>query len=146
MDIDIDIEQRRSAARNAYSACAGAVTRFAGSPTATVLAFGIVGGWAAYGLLHHFPDRWVSALGVVTGSVTFIKVFLIQHAARRDARALQLKLDAILRAIDARPELVNVEHRPLCEQERIERDLLGDLRAERAGPCAEPEAATTAAA
>lgn len=138
IDINIDIRERRSAARNAYSACAGAVTRFAGSPTATVLAFGIVGGWATYGVLHHFPDRWVSALGVVTGSITFIKVFLIQHAARRDARAAQLKLDAILRAIDARPDLVNLEQQPLCEQERIERDLLGDLRPDDDGACAEP--------
>lgn len=51
-----------------------------------------------------------------------------------------MKLDAILRAIDARPDLVNLEQQPLCEQERIERDLLGDLRPDDDAACAEPAA------
>jgi low affinity Fe/Cu permease len=139
MVIDIDLRERRSAARNAYSAYANAVTRFAGSPTATVLAFGLVAFWFGYGALHHFPDRWMGVLGVVTGSITFVKVFLIQHAARRNARAVQLKLDAILAAIDARRDLVNVESRPLCEQEQIEEELLTDLRDNLAAEAARPE-------
>jgi low affinity Fe/Cu permease len=66
--------------------------------------------WAATGPMFHFSDTWQLIINTGTTIVTFLMVFLIQNTQNRDAKAVHLKLDEIIRALSrARNELVNLE-------------------------------------
>lgn len=81
-----------------------------GSSRAFVVALVLVVGWAVTGPLFAYSDAWQLAINSITSIVTFLMVFLIQHAQARDTRAMQLKLDELLRAVSqARTHLVNLE-------------------------------------
>ena len=85
---------------------------YLGSPRSFLGACLIVVLWAITGPLFGFSDTWQMVINTGTTIVTFLMVFLIQHAQNHDARAMQLKLDELLRAVDAaRTGLVNLEER-----------------------------------
>src|SRR2546430_9819543 len=66
--------------------------------------------WILTGPTFHFSDTWQLIINTATTIVTFLMVFLIQNTQNRDAKAVHLKLDEIIRAIrDARDELVDLE-------------------------------------
>ena len=66
--------------------------------------------WILTGPTFHFSDTWQLIINTATTIVTFLMVFLIQNTQNRDAKAMHLKLDEIIRAIkDARDELVDLE-------------------------------------
>lgn len=86
------------------------VANAVGTPAAFIAAFGVVGVWALTGPVFHFTDTWQLVINTGTTIVTFLMVFLIQNAQNRDARAIHLKLDELLRAVSgARTGLVNLE-------------------------------------
>jgi len=69
--------------------------------------------WAATGPIYHFSDSWQLVMNTVTNVLTFIMVFLIQNTQNRDTKAMQLKLDELLRAMgEARNQLVALEDAP----------------------------------
>ena len=81
-----------------------------GSAWAFVVAVAIIVIWGITGPTFHFSDTWQLIINTGTTIVTFLMVFLIQNTQNRDAKAIQLKLDEIIRAIKgARNELVNLE-------------------------------------
>jgi low affinity Fe/Cu permease len=107
--------------RNATSHAARAVVDWAGSATAAVVALLVVASWVTIGVLVGFSDLWLAVLFALTGAVTFVMVFFIQHATGRDMRAILLKLDELVHASDgASDDVIDVEHLPLHEQERLE--------------------------
>ena len=58
----------------------------------------------------HFSDTWQLVINTGTTIVTFLMLFLIQNTQNRDSKAMQLKLDEVVRAVQgARNELVNLE-------------------------------------
>src|SRR5205823_13457900 len=66
--------------------------------------------WILTGPTFHFSDTWQLIINTGTTIVTFLMVFLIQNTQNRDGKAMQLKLDEIIRALKkARNELVDVE-------------------------------------
>lgn len=66
--------------------------------------------WVLSGPLFHFSDTWQLVINTATTIVTFLMVFLIQNTQNRDAKAVHLKLDELIRALkDARNELVDLE-------------------------------------
>ena len=68
--------------------------------------------WAVMGPLFEFSDTWQMVINTGTTIVTFLMVFLIQHAQNHDARVMQLKLDELLRAVKAaRNSMVDLEER-----------------------------------
>jgi len=70
----------------------------------------IVVGWAATGPLFRYSDTWQLVINTATTVVTFLMVFVIQNTQNRDARAIHLKLDEIIRAIDvARNDMIDIE-------------------------------------
>jgi low affinity Fe/Cu permease len=66
--------------------------------------------WAATGPLFGFSNTWQLVINTGTTIVTFLMVFLIQSTQNRDAEAMQVKLDEIIRAIgNANNELLDLE-------------------------------------
>ncbi|HYU32680.1 MAG TPA: low affinity iron permease family protein [Thermoanaerobaculia bacterium] len=81
-----------------------------GSAWAFLIAFGVIGVWAVTGPIFHFSDTWQLVINTGTTIVTFLMVFLIQNTQNRDAQAMHLKLDELLRAVsEARTGMVDVE-------------------------------------
>jgi low affinity Fe/Cu permease len=81
-----------------------------GSPWAFAVAVMVIVAWALCGPLFHYSDTWQLVINTGTTIVTFLMVFLIQNTQNRDARAMHLKLDELIRAVHgARNRLVDLE-------------------------------------
>jgi low affinity Fe/Cu permease len=81
-----------------------------GSAWAFAAAIFIILIWALTGPTFHFSDTWQLIINTGTTIVTFLMVFLIQNTQNRDAKAMHLKLDEIIRALKgARNQLVDLE-------------------------------------
>ena len=81
-----------------------------GSPWAFVVAVGVIVTWAVTGPMFGFSDTWQLVINTGTTIVTFLMVFLIQNTQNRDAKAMHLKLDELLRGVKgARTGLVDLE-------------------------------------
>ena len=95
-----------------------------GSPWAFACALLLVLGWAATGPYFHYSNGWQLVINTGTTIGTFLLIFVLQNTQIRDTKALNLKLDELLRAIDgARTGLVNVESLPEEEIDRLCREL-----------------------
>jgi low affinity Fe/Cu permease len=82
-----------------------------GSAWSFVVAILIIAIWGITGPTFHYSDTWQLIINTGTTIVTFLMVFLIQNTQNRDAKAMQLKLDEIIRALQgARNELVDLEN------------------------------------
>jgi low affinity Fe/Cu permease len=89
---------------------AGHTTEFAGSTTAFSLAVGGLVAWAAVGPLAQFSETWQLVVNTGTTIVTFLMVFIVQRTQNKDSRALHLKLNELLAAVEgASDRLLNVE-------------------------------------
>jgi low affinity Fe/Cu permease len=79
--------------------------------------------WAVLGPRYGFSDTWQLVINTGTTIVTFLMVFIIQNAQNRDARAMQLKLDELIRAVKgARTGMVRLEEmtdQDLCGFEKL---------------------------
>jgi low affinity Fe/Cu permease len=92
-------------------------TRFAkwtahatGRPITFFLAAIVIVVWVVTGPIFQFSDTWQLVINTGTTIVTFLMVFLIQSTQNRDAEAVQVKLDEIIRAIgNAQNELLDLE-------------------------------------
>ena len=92
-----------------------------------IVAAVLVVGWLTLGLVTRFPDWWQTALYVVAGSVTFVKVFVIQHTQQRQIAATQRKLDVLLRSSkQADSALIAVEEASDGELEALTRQHVAE--------------------
>lgn len=81
-----------------------------GSAWAFVAAVAVVVTWAVLGPALHFSEAWQLWINTGTTIVTFLMVFLIQNAQNRDGRAVELKLDELIRAVSAaHNDLIDIE-------------------------------------
>jgi low affinity Fe/Cu permease len=93
-----------------FRAFAARISVMVGSAGAFVTAILIVVVWAALGPVYHYSDTWQLVINTGTTIITFLMVFLIQNMQNRDAKAIHLKLDELLKGVKgARTELVNLE-------------------------------------
>ncbi|MGI8474861.1 MAG: low affinity iron permease family protein [Thermomicrobiales bacterium] len=83
-----------------FSRIANRVATWSGSYKAFVGAAAIILIWAATGPFFAFSNTWQLVINTGTTVVTFLMVFLIQNTQNHDARALHLKLDELIRAIE----------------------------------------------
>lgn len=98
------------AIQDAFRLFARHTSNVLGSAWAFVIAILIIVVWAMTGPMFHYSDTWQLIINTGTTIVTFLMVFLIQNTQNRDAKAVHLKLDEIIRAIKgARNELVDLE-------------------------------------
>jgi low affinity Fe/Cu permease len=95
----------------------GSTGAFVGLVAATIV-------WAALGPLFDFSDGWLLVPSAVASIVALLLVVLLQYSQNRDTRALQLKLDEVIRAVEtARPDLLRLEHRTDEELAEIETEF-----------------------
>jgi len=107
-----------------FDGCASRVTQWAGSPLAFALAVASLVAWLLAGPLFHYSENWQLVVNTGTTIVTFLAVFLIQNMQNRDAKAIHLKLDELIRSIDgARTGLVNLEELPDREIQELADDF-----------------------
>ena len=80
--------------------------------------------WLVTGPMFHFSDTWQLIINTATTIITFLMVFLIQNTQNRDAKAMHLKLDELIRAVkDARNELVDLENLSDEELQKLEQQF-----------------------
>ena len=90
---------------------ANSCSSYLGSRWAFAAAVGVIIIWAITGPIYHYSDTWQLVINTGTTIVTFLMVFLIQNTQNRDAVAIQLKLDELLRGVvGARTSLVDLEN------------------------------------
>jgi low affinity Fe/Cu permease len=96
--------------RDAFGVFARRASSVLGSAWAFVVAILIIVIWAATGHTFGYSDTWQLIINTGTTIVTFLMVFLIQNTQNRDAKAVHLKLDELIRALSgARNKLVDLE-------------------------------------
>jgi low affinity Fe/Cu permease len=92
---------RPTKSRSGFTRFAKATSRGAGRPVAFILAVAVILAWLLTGPIFGFSDSWQLVVNTGTTIITFLMVFLIQNTQNRDAMAMQLKLDELIRATEA---------------------------------------------
>jgi low affinity Fe/Cu permease len=89
---------------------ASLVTLFAGSNWGFGCAGLLVLIWLASGPVVGYSEMWQLAINTSTTIVTFLMVFLIQRSQNKESKAVQLKLNEIVAALEgASNRLISVE-------------------------------------
>jgi low affinity Fe/Cu permease len=110
-----------SGVQDRFGALASRVSQLVGSPWGFGIALLAVVAWALGGPAFAYSDRWQLVINTGTTIVTFLIVFLIQHAQNKDARAIQIKLNELLAAVEgASNRLINVEKLSDEELDRLQ--------------------------
>ena len=95
-----------------------------GTPWAFIGAALVVITWALMGRMFNYSDTWQLVINTGTTIVTFLMVFLIQNTQNRDAKAIHLKLDELIRSKrGARNALLDLENCTDEELEKIEKEF-----------------------
>ena len=107
---------------NSFTRFANWTAHAAGHPLAFLSACLIIVVWGATGPLFGFSDTWQLVINTGTTIVTFLMVFLIQNTQNRDSKAMQLKLDEIIRATEG-------AHNALLDLEELTEEDINRIRA-----------------
>ena len=116
------LEAQTHTTNDAFGKFAASASGWLGSKWAFAGAALIIVAWAAVGPIFHFSDTWQLVINTGTTIVTFLMVFLIQNTQNRDARAINLKLNELIRAIDkARDQMIDIENLSDLELDELQR-------------------------
>src|SRR5580698_922775 len=108
---DIPVEVTARTTNDWFGRFAASSAGWLGSKWAFAGAGLVIVTWAITGPLFHFSDTWQLVINTGTTIVTFLMVFLIQNTQNRDARAINLKLNELIRAVDkARDQMIDIEN------------------------------------
>ncbi|TMB51492.1 MAG: low affinity iron permease family protein [Chloroflexi bacterium] len=109
-----------------------ALTEALGTPWALALSILLIAVWALTGPIFRFSDTWQLVINTTTTIITFWMVFVIQTSQNRQAKALQFKLDELIRSIPgARNRMIEAERESTEELKRQEEEF--QKTAERGG-------------
>jgi low affinity Fe/Cu permease len=97
--------------REAFRHFATRTADWVGSPIAFILGLTLIVLWGVTGPVFGYSDSWQLVINTGTTIITFLMVFLIQSTQNRDARAIHLKLDELIRGVHgARTAMVALEN------------------------------------
>ena len=103
---------------------AARVSVLVGAPASFAVALAVLVAWAIAGPFCHFSDTWQLVINTGTTIVTFLIVFLIQNTQNREAKAVHLKLDELIRSIDkARNALIDLDELDDRQLDQLEKDF-----------------------
>jgi len=105
-----------------FGRIAKGTARVTGRPATFAAAVLIVLAWAATGPVFHYSDTWQLVINTGTTILTFLMVFLIQNTQNRDAEAVQVKLDELIRCMKG-------AHNALLDLEELTEEDLNRIRA-----------------
>jgi low affinity Fe/Cu permease len=95
-----------------------------GSPWAFIVSTFLVIVWGVTGPWFDYSDTWQLVINTATTVLTFLAVFLIQNTQNRDAKAIHLKLDELIRSVSkARNQLVDLEDLSDAELNRLQKEF-----------------------
>lgn len=95
---------------NIFRHVAKKVSDWAGSAWTFILALIVILIWAVSGPIFSYSDTWQLVINTGTTIITFLMVFLIQNTQNRESKAVNLKLDELIRAVrGARNTIIHVE-------------------------------------
>src|SRR5438067_3772666 len=110
--------------RELFRKFAQTTSQAVGSSWSFILAVLIIIVWAITGPMFHYSDTWQLVINTGTTIITFLMVFLIQNTQNRDAKAIHLKLDELLKGVKgARTGLVNLEQLSDKELENLQKEF-----------------------
>lgn len=110
--------------KNLFRKAANKISVWTGSATTFLGAVLVVLVWATTGPLFEFSDTWQLVINTGTTIVTFLMVFLIQNTQNRDGKAVQLKLDELIRATKgARTTYVGLEDLSDLDMAELEKEF-----------------------
>lgn len=96
--------------KEAFRKFAHATANIVGSAGTFCVAVIIIAAWAISGPIFGFSDTWQLVINTATTVITFLMVFLIQNTQNRDAKAIHLKLDEIIKATQgARNTMIDLD-------------------------------------
>jgi low affinity Fe/Cu permease len=106
-----EARQKTKSLGDSFHTFAAKTSEIVGSKWAFAVSLLMILLWSLVGPYYHYSDTWQLVINTATTIVTFLMVFLIQNTQNRDARAIHLKLDEIIRSIDrAQNEMIDIEH------------------------------------
>jgi low affinity Fe/Cu permease len=98
------------------------VTAWSGSSFAFGLAVLAIVVWLVTGPIFGYSNTWQLVINTATTIVTFLMVFLVQRSQNKESRAIQLKLNELVAAIDgASNRLIDIEDLDEDELESMHR-------------------------
>lgn len=110
--------------KNLFRIAANKISVWTGTATVFLSAVGIIIVWAVTGPAFHYSDTWQLVINTGTTIVTFLMVFLIQNTQNRDGKAVQLKLDELIRATKgARNGIVGLEDLTDVELDELDKEF-----------------------
>jgi low affinity Fe/Cu permease len=110
------------ASSDRFGKFAARCSQYLGSRWAFVIAIAIIVVWGLTGPIFRYSDTWQLIINTGTTIVTFLMVFLIQNTQNRDARAIHLKLNELIHAVDkAKNQMIDVENLSDVELEALKK-------------------------
>jgi len=80
--------------------------------------------WLLVGPFFKFSDTWQLFVNTITTVFTYLAVFLIQNTQNRDAKAIHLKLDELIKGVTgARTGLVNLQKLSDAELDTLQEEF-----------------------
>ncbi len=109
---------------DSFHKIANQISYAVGAPWTFIAALLLILAWAVSGAYFNYSNSWQIVINTGTTIITFLMVFLIQNTQNRDAKATQLKLDELIRAVKgARNSLVNIEDLSDEELEKLHKEF-----------------------
>ena len=109
-EVSADNAPAPSVGQSAFGRFAACSSQYLGSRWAFLTAIAVIIAWGLTGPIFHYSDTWQLIINTGTTIVTFLMVFLIQNTQNRDAKAIHLKLNELIHAVDkAKNHMIDVE-------------------------------------